>query len=77
VTIQERVTGDEGGTMTNDNNSLRVPWTPETVIVLLLIGGGIVAAVILGGVLGNTQTGTAVTDDGIPVEIELRGSASE
>lgn len=60
-----------GGKM-SDKVQLRVPITKEVALMLIAIAVGIIVAVLLGMGLGAIQTGSARTDDGKEVEIEIR-----
>jgi hypothetical protein len=56
----------------SDEVQLRVPITKEVVLILIAILVGIVVAILIGMALGATQAGSASTDDGKVVEIEIR-----
>jgi hypothetical protein len=56
----------------SDEVRLHVPITKEVLLILIAIVVGIFVAIFIGMALGSTQAGSASTDDGKVVEIEIR-----
>ena len=56
----------------SDEVQLRVPITKEVVLILIAILVSIVVAILIGMALGATHGGSAITDDGKVIEIEIR-----
>ena len=56
----------------SDEVRLHVPLTKEVLFILIAISVGIFVAIFFGMALGSTQAGSASTDDGKVVEIEIR-----
>ena len=56
----------------SDEVQLRVPITKDVLFILIAIAVGIFVAIFFGIALGSTHPGSASTDDGKVVEIEIR-----